>query len=47
MFIQYPSKDQGLDGNQCQEIGDKIGKATLTLMDNLSHFKLQQVMVEL
>jgi len=47
MFILYPSKGQELDGNRCQEIGAKIGRATLTLMDNLSHFKLQQVMVEL
>nr|AFK36148.1 unknown [Medicago truncatula] len=47
MFILYPSKGRELDGNQRQEIGVKIGKATLILMDNPSHFKLQQVMVEL
>jgi hypothetical protein len=47
MFIQFLLKDQELVGNPCQEIGAKIGKVTLILMDKVSHFKLQQVMVEL
>uniref|UniRef100_A0A6N2K2N2 Expansin-like EG45 domain-containing protein n=1 Tax=Salix viminalis TaxID=40686 RepID=A0A6N2K2N2_SALVM len=36
MCIQWPLKVQELDGNQCQEIGAKTGRVTLTLMDKIS-----------
>lgn len=45
MCILYPSKVQGQDGKPCQEIGGKIGKVTLTLMDKVFPLLSPQVMV--
>lgn len=47
MSIQLPSRAQELVGNPCQEIGDKTGKATLTLTDKASLLRSPLVMVTL
>lgn len=47
MFMQFRSKDPEQDGNQCQEIGDKTGKVTLTLTVKAYPFKSPPVTVEL
>jgi len=46
MFTQRWLKVQELDGKRCQETGDRTGRVTLTLTDNLSHSKLQQAMAK-
>ena len=46
MSMPFQSKGQAVIGNQCQEIGDRTGKATLFLMDKASHSRSPLVMVE-
>jgi hypothetical protein len=47
MLLQFPSKVQKLIGNQCLEIGVKIGKATLTSTDKVSRLRSLLAMVGL
>lgn len=46
MWDLYLLKGQEQGGNQCQEIGGKIGKAIVTSMDNPYLLRSPQVMVE-
>lgn len=46
IYPKYGSKAlKAINGKQCQETGELIGKALLTLMDKVSHSKSKPVMV--